>query len=246
LPPGPGPRVAAPPPAAPRRGAALRRWWVAGVAGVLVGAALGYLGAAQQFREQITATVQAGDLRVQAANQRIAELQAQQREAAEQAQRQQLALADQAEDQQRNLVRQTSAQEHAAAAQQRSLLAQAQQRAADAQQAAAQAQQHERELARPDLPLRVWVHKPLVGRGLVGQLHNFGATDLNLTVTWRPASGAAQQWRTTVATNANLTLGRDAPWSLGNGDDLQFEAEGFRPLDFPIRPRPKAADPAPK
>jgi hypothetical protein len=226
-----------------------RRTWLIGLAGLLAGAALGYLGAAQLAREQLAATTQAAELRVQAANQRIEELQAQLHDANEQAQRQQLALVDQAEEQQRKLVRQTSEQEHAAAAQQQVQLAQAQQRAADAQkaaaQAAAQAQARERDLARPDLPVRVWVHKPLVGRGLVGQAHNFGTTDLQVTITWQPASGATQQWQTRLAANANLALGRDAPWILSNGDDLRFEAEGYRPLEFPIRPKSKTSDPAP-
>lgn len=218
------------------------------LAGLVAGGALAYGVASLQYREQIAAAAQANELRVQAANQRIEQLQAQLRSAQQQSENQQLELQGQADAQELRILEQASAQEHDAAAKvarERALVAQAQQRADQAQQQADQAQQRARELAKPDLPLRVWVKKPLVGNGLVGQVHSFAQGPIAVRVSLRRASGVGDaQWSGTLAPNVNLAIGPDPGWRLANGDDLLFEADGYRPLDVPVRPHPKTPDTA--
>jgi hypothetical protein len=194
--------------------------------GLMMGGAAGFFLASNQFNDQLVAITQASDIRVGAANQRIAELQWQQLEFARQVDQQQQEIVAQADEQQRKIVRQVSEQERSLLAQQRTL--------------AEQAKQRERDLAKPDLPVKVWVRKSLVGRALVAQLHNFGTQELVLAVT-SPASAAGQPnvWHTIIAANATQVIGQDPGWSLVPGDELALEADGFRPMAFTVRANPK-------
>jgi hypothetical protein len=128
----------------------------------------------------------------------------------------------QADEQQRKIVRQVSEQEHAILTQQHRLMEQAKER--------------ERDLAKPDLPVKVWVRRAAPGGGLVAQIHNFGAKELVLAVTSPGAAGGQQnEWHTVIAPNATQVVGKDAGWALVPGDELALEAEGFRPMSFAVR-----------
>lgn len=74
------------------------------VAGLLLGAASGYLLASVQFEERVNAITQASELRISAKNDRIRELEQQQRESARRADEQERELAEQASAQERTLI----------------------------------------------------------------------------------------------------------------------------------------------
>lgn len=195
---------------------------LAGLVGLLVGAVLGYLVSLTQFNDQVNAINQASEMRVSAANQRIRELQDQQRTFAEQVDKQQQELVAQADAQQRRIVTQVSDQERAVVAQQRAELARAQQR--------------ERDLAKPDLPVKVWVRRAPALGGLVGQIHNYGSGDLPVSVTVHSAATGQQSvWQAAVPSNSTQAIGKDPGWVLGAGDNLHVESDGYRPLDFPVQ-----------
>jgi hypothetical protein len=200
-----------------------RKLVLAALVGLLVGALIGYLVSAMQFNDQVNAINQASEMRVTAANQRIRELQDQQRAFAEQVDKQQQELVAQADEQQRRIVTQVSDQERAIVAQQRAELARAQQR--------------ERDLAKPDLPVKVWVRRAPALGGLVGQVHNFGSVDLAVAVTVHSAATGQQNvWQATIPPNATQAIGKDPGWVLAVGDSLHLQSDGFRPLDVPIQP----------
>jgi hypothetical protein len=193
-----------------------------------LGAATGYWLAAAQFREQAVAIAQASQLQVDAANQRIRQLQEQQRQFAEQVGNQQRDIVEQADEQQRKIVRQVSEQERALLAQQQALMQQAKER--------------ERDLAKPDLPVKVWVRKASAGAGLVPQMHNFGTQALALAIsTHSTVHGPQEVWHTVIAPNATQVIGADPGWALAPGDDLELDADGFRQMTFHIRVRAKMA-----
>jgi hypothetical protein len=198
--------------------------------GLLAGAAAGFLVATARNSEQIESINQAAELRLSAANQRIQELQEQQRAFAEQADKQQQEVVAQADEQQRKILSQVGAQENALLAQQRA--------------AAELARQREQELAKPDLPVKVWVKKALLGGGLVGQIHNFGTKQLSISLTMHSVkTGQQYAWSTVVAPNATQVVGNDPGWRLVPGDELQLNADGYRLLDFPVAPNAKTPQP---
>jgi len=175
---------------------------------LLVGAAGGYLLATAQFKEQAAAISQAAQLRVDAANQRIEEVEQQQRE-----------IIQQADEQQREIMQQSSDQ-------QRALLE--------------QAKEKERKLAKPDLPVRVWLRKSFTGSGRAALAHNFGARELDLAVTARSgATGEQKSWRLVLAPNATQDLGVDQGWEFAPGDEIELAESRFRPMTVPVRPRDK-------
>ena len=85
-----------------RRGAGRIALGVA--AGLLLGAVGGYLLASAQFDERVAAITQASELRISAKNDRIRELEEQQRESARHADEQERELAEQASAQERALI----------------------------------------------------------------------------------------------------------------------------------------------
>ncbi len=203
-------------------------FWLGALAGLLTGAVAAYLAAYAHFNEQSAAISQANELRLSAANQRIEELQKQQREFAEQVDKKNQELVAQADEQQRKIVTQVSEHERAVLAQQRALMAQAEQR--------------ERDLAKPDLPVKVWVRRAAGGRGLVGQVHSYGTRELALTLRIRNApSGQQSTWRAVIAPNTTQVIGGEPGWPLAPGGDLELEADGFRPMSFAVRPSARAA-----
>jgi hypothetical protein len=241
------PRVAPEAAAAPRAPAI--RPWMAALAGLAAGALGAYLIASAQFSEQVAAIRQASELRVTAANQRIQELQDQQHQFAQQMDQKTQEIVADADAQQRQIVHQLSEKERKLldeeGAKERALLAQesAKERALLAQQQALLEQEkaRERDLAKPDLPVKVWVHKPLAGPGLVAQVHNFGNADLALSVTSRGAGAAAQgTWHGVVAPNANQAIGKESGWILIPGDQLDLTADGFRPMIFVVAANARA------
>jgi hypothetical protein len=205
---------------------------LAALVGLLIGGAAGHYLASSQFNEQLVALAQAHDLRLAAANQRVEALQQQQRDFARQVDQHQQEIVAQADEQQRKIVRQVSEQERAMLAQQRSLMDQAKER--------------ERDLAKPDLPVKVWARKTLAGHGLVAQLHNFGTKELVLAVSIPAgANNPASVWHTIIAPNATQVVGPDAGWSFAPGDELALAADGFRPLNFTVRANPKLPNKSP-
>lgn len=216
---------------------------MAALGGLVIGAAGAYFAAAAHFNEQVGAIREASELRVVAANQRIQELQEQQRQFAQQMDQKTQEIVADADAQQRQIVHQLSEKESALLAQES-----AKERALLAQQQALleQEKMREHDLAKPDLPVKVWVHKPVVGPGLVAQVHNFGNSDLVLSVTSRGAGAAVQgTWHGVVAPNANQVIGKDAGWILIPGDQLDLDADGYRPMIFVVaagaRPLQKSA-----
>lgn len=181
---------------------------VGALVGLLLGAGGGYQLASLYFSDQFAAVTQAADLRVKAANQRIQEVEQQQREIVQQADEQLSEITQQASDQQRALLE--------------------------------QANEKERKLAKPDLPVRVWVRRAFVGGGMVAMMHNFGNKELALAVTAH--SGATNQqyaWNIVLAPNATQEIGNDQGWAFAAGDELELSESGFRPMSFHVRPRAK-------
>jgi len=206
--------------------------WLMAFAGFGVGALCAYLLASYQFNEQTAAIRQAGELRVTAANQRIQELQEQQRQFARQMDQKTQEIVADADAQQRQIVHQLSQKEQSLLAQQ-----DAKERVLLAQQQALLEQERARvrDLAKPDLPIKVWAHKPPSGPGLVAQVHNFGNTELVVAVTSHGAGSAAQgTWRGVLAPNSSQLVGKDGGWTLIAGDVLELQADGFRPMSFTV------------
>ncbi|SPE23013.1 exported hypothetical protein [Burkholderiales bacterium] len=178
------------------------------LAGFLVGAGAGYLLASTQFKEQVAAISQASELRVNAANQRIREVEQQQRE-----------IMQQAEEQQREIIQQSSDQE-------RALLE--------------QANEKERKLAKPDLPVRVWVRKAFSGNSMVALMHNFGGRELALTVTAHSSvTDQKSTWQVDLPPNATQELVNDQGWSFAVGDEIELAENRFRPMKVHVRARGK-------
>lgn len=200
---------------------------LAAVAGLIAGTAGTYFVASAQFADESAAISQADDLRVQAANDHVAQLQEQLRSVEEQSARQQQQLVEEAKAQQSRVVRQLSEQQRAVEQQQNAVVEQARER--------------ERDLAKPDLPLRVWVHRPLLGRGLVASMHNFGTKEITLTVTARrSAAPQGETWTTVIAANASQLLGGDTGLQFRAGDTIELASADYRPMSFqvPQRARP--------
>jgi multidrug efflux pump subunit AcrA (membrane-fusion protein) len=232
--------AAQPIPARPDSNAGLRAG-LFGLAGALLGAGVAWFAAAAHFDERSAAVTQASELRVRAADQRIGQLQEQVKQLEEQSQRREQDLVQEADAQQIRAVRQVSEQDRALAQQQRAQLDAARQHE---QQVAEAARQREQELARPDLPVRVWVHRPLSGRGLVASMHNFGAKDVPVTLTTlHAASGLRETWTAVLPANANQLIGAEPGMPIGPGDDIQVASEGYRPFEYQV-PQRRAAAPA--
>ncbi|HXY05283.1 MAG TPA: hypothetical protein VEI05_01950 [Burkholderiaceae bacterium] len=201
------------------------RWTLGILATALfaAGAGAGYLAAYVQYDEKIAAVTQADELRVNAKNDRIRELEEQQREIARHADEQEREFEQQASAQQRALIAQADARERKltqqASAQERALLAQADAR--------------ERQLAQPDLPVRVWVRKAMTGNAIVARLHNFGEKELVLAVTVRRSqTDKHSTWNVDVAPSGTQVIGKEQGWTFAAGDQIDVVANGFRPLTF--------------
>jgi hypothetical protein len=200
--------------------------WAA-LIGLVVGASGSYAITALVLNDRLATLTQASDLRVRAADQHVEELQEQLRQFEEQARQREEQLVQEADAQQSRAVREVSEQGRALAQQQRAAIEQARAR--------------EQELAKQDLPLRIWVHRPLVGRGLVASMHNFGTKDLSLTLTaQRAASGDKQTWTALVPANATLPLGPAADSPIAPGDAIVATSDNYRPLNFEVPRRPRA------
>ena len=167
------------------------------------GAGGGYLTAYVQYEEKIAAITQAAELRVNAKNDRIRELEEQQRESQRQV-----------EQQERELTQQASAQE-------RELIARADERA--------------RKLARPDLPVRVWVRRVVGSNALVARVHNFGEKDLVVAVSVHSALNDQRgAWNVDLAPSGTQIIGKEQGWKFAAGDEIDLAANGFRPVSFHV------------
>lgn len=167
------------------------------------GAGAGYLAAFLQFDEKIAAISQADELRINAKNDRIKELEEQQRESARRA-----------DEQERELEQQASAQE-------RVLLARADER--------------ERRLAKPDLPVRVWVRKAFANNAIIARVHNFGEKELVLSVTAHSRqTDQRSTWNVALAPSATQVIGREQGWAFAAGDEIDLVGNGYRPMSFRV------------
>jgi hypothetical protein len=194
------------------------------VGGLALGASASYAITALVYKDHIATLTQAGDIRTRAADQHVEELQEQLRQFEEQAQRREQQLVQDADAQQSRAVREVSEQGRALAQQQRAAIEQARRR--------------EQELTKADLPLRLWVHRPLVGRGLVASVHNFGSKDVALTLTAQhAATGQKENWSTVLPANATQLVGPDAGMTLAPGDDIEVSSADYRPLSFQVPQR---------
>jgi hypothetical protein len=201
------------------------------LAGVAGGAIAGYAVTAGVYNERAAASAQASDLRAKAADERIAELQNQLHDAQADAARRQETLMQEADAQQSRAVRQVAEQERAVSQQQQALIEQGKQR--------------ERDLAKPDLPLRLWAHKPTSGRGIVVSIHNFGAKEVPLTLTLHRAKVSNPETVTiTVAPNANQLLGSEPGFLFSPGDDISLYSDDYRPGGFQVPQRKPPQTPA--
>jgi len=188
---------------------------VALLAGLALGAVSAWFVARQQFDEQLVLAREAAELRVQAATQRVHEVEEQQRETIQQADAHERQLIDQSLQQQLALLARESARES--------------------------------RLAKPDLPLRVWMRAPIPGARLIARVHNFGTRELALTVTVkRSSTGEHASWNLPLAPNATQDMGEAPGWMFSPEDDIDFVASDYRPANFhvPLRslqlPRPDA------
>jgi len=167
------------------------------------GAGAGYLAAFLQFDEKIAAITQADELRINAKNDRIKELEEQQRESARHA-----------DEQERELEQQASAQE-------RALLSRADER--------------ERKLAKPDLPIRVWVRKAFANNSIIARMHNFGEKELVLAVTAHNRQTEQRStWSVAIAPSATQVIGREQGWTFAAGDEIDLVGNGYRPMNFRV------------
>jgi beta-glucosidase-like glycosyl hydrolase len=222
-------RKAPPAPKRADRAAGPSRWLWAALGAVVPGAVAGYFLASAHFKDQVTAIEQASDLRVAAANQRIAELQQQLQQVQQQSDFKEHELTQEADEEQRQIVRQAGEQQRAALQQQRAALAE-------------QAKERERDLAKPDLPVRVWMRRAAGGRGLAGQVHNFGTREITLSVTaHRGSNGQQAAWNVAVPPNATQAIAGDDGWPFAPGDELDINADGFRPMIFQVPQRARPA-----
>jgi len=167
------------------------------------GAGVGYLAAYFQFDEKITAITQSDELRINAKNDRIKELEEQQRESVRHA-----------DEQERELEQQASAQE-------RVLLARADDR--------------ERKLAKPDLPIRIWVRKAFATNVITARMHNYGEKELVLAVTAHSRqTDQRSTWNVAIAPSATQVIGRDQGWTFAAGDEIDLAGNGYRPMTFRV------------
>lgn len=206
---------------------------IAALVGIVLGAGASYFVAAAQFNEQAKTIAEASEIRVQAAEQRVAELQDEIRQFEEQADRRQQAIQQDADAQRSRLVRQITEQNRALVQKQSAQIEQAKAR--------------ERDLAKPDLPLRLWVHRPLIGKGLVASMHNFGTKDVPLTITThRAASGTSDTWTTVIPANANQVVGVEPGLAIAPGDEIDLVSNDYRSMNFQVPQRAKSPAPAPQ
>jgi hypothetical protein len=179
---------------------------VLGILAVVIlaaGAGAGYLAAYLQFDEKISAITQADELRINAKNDRIKELEEQQRESVRHA-----------DEQERELEQQASAQE-------RVLLARADER--------------ERKLAKPDLPVRLWVRKAFATNVITARMHNFGDKELVLAVTaHNRQTDQRSTWNVAIAPSATQVIGREQGWTFAAGDEIDLVGNGYRPMTFRV------------
>jgi len=181
------------------------RVWLGILAAALfaAGAGGGYLLAFFQYEDKIAAITQADELRISAKNDRIHELEDQQRESARHA-----------DEQERELEQQANAQE-------RALIARTDER--------------ERKLAKPDLPVRVWVRKALANNTLIARVHNYGEKELVLSVTARnKRTDQRSTWNVDIAPSGTQVIGKEQGWIFAAGDEIDLVGNGYRPLTFRV------------
>jgi hypothetical protein len=179
--------------------------------GIVLGMVLGIVvGGAGGYQLAATKFNEQVDAMTQAADVRIKAA----NEQIQELQAQQKKLTEQSEAQQHELIEQAQAQELA-------LLDRANER--------------ERKLAKPDLPVRVWLKAGLPGSRMIVRLHNFGTGSLTVSVTAR-RSGTNEHnaWLVALAPNATEDIGSDPGWTFATGDQLDIHEDSHRPMTFEV------------
>ena len=105
-----------------------------------------------------------------------------------------------------------------------------------ADQAAAAAAEKARELAMPDLPVKVSTRKAMMGAGLVAIIRNFGSKELPLAVTASSsATGQSKKFQIVVPPGGAAEIGHKEGWPFSSGDELLIAENGFRPQKVTIK-----------
>ena len=94
-------------------------------------------------------------------------------------------------------------------------------------------EQTQHEIVQRDLPVGVTFEKPPSPSNPIVNLHNFGESELFVTVTAKsPKTKLQSAWTFVLLPNKATEIGEKQGWNFADGDELLIEQNGYRPITF--------------